>query len=193
MSFQASAFLLLHFHSKLFQGASWKASQIQCAPKATSLMADERVPESFCIFSLAKILKSQLTGKEHDSSCADAVECLTGTLCIYSVAYSAAPSKLHGLFAGGREEKNWVMRNLTLNFLSFMEIVSLNVANSHTSAHITWKHSKSFTIQNSLEVSDSEQLNIPDGLRLFNPINSSHLKCSRYLWDRLHFGLPKNF
>ena len=41
-------------------------------------------------------------------------------------------------------------------------------------------YSKSLTIQNSLEVSYSEQLNIPDGLRLFNPISSSYLKCSRY-------------
>lgn len=113
-------------------------------------------------------------------------------------AFTALP--IHQLSASCTDclqeaEKNWVMRNLILNFLSFMEIVSLNVTNSHTSAHITWKHiqCKSFTIQNSLEMSDSEQLNIPDGLRLFNPINPSYLKCSRYLWNRLHFGLSKNF
>lgn len=95
----------LHFHSKLFQGASWKASQIQCSLKATSLMTDERVPESFCISSLAKILKSQLTGKEHASSSADAAEHLTVTYCIYSVAYSPAPASC--TFRRQRKTESW--------------------------------------------------------------------------------------
>ena len=36
-----------HFHGKLFQGASWKATQNQCVLKATSLMTDKRVMREF--------------------------------------------------------------------------------------------------------------------------------------------------
>lgn len=80
-------------------------------------MTDERVPESFCISSLAKILKSQLTGKEHKSSSANAAERLTITYCIYSVAYSPAPFKLHELFSGGREKLSHEKSHTELSFI----------------------------------------------------------------------------
>lgn len=65
-----------------------------------------------------------MTEKEHDSSSANAEAYVQlSPTAFHSGTYSKAPQNIQVPFWEGR--KNWVMINLTLNFLSFMEILSV--------------------------------------------------------------------
>lgn len=128
-----------HFHGKLFQGASWKATQNQCVLKATSLMTDKRVMREFLHLLFNRDLE-----KPNDWErawfilCKCWSVCLTVTYCILQrYLFKSSPKYASTIL---RREKK-LSHDKSYTELSFIygNFECLNVTDIHISIHIMWK------------------------------------------------------